>query len=396
MVQPLMIRFGTLHDQLGPPKRDGTLTIVDGRVAEVGGRTLHAPDGALVIDAACVVPGLINAHGHLEMDGGADTAGEYTKTTPTQRAICAAEQARRAIRAGVTTLRELGASNRIAIEVRDLIAQGKLPGPTVVPAGRAICMTGGHGSFAGHAADGPDQVRAAVRKERHDGAEVIKFIATGGVLTPGAVPGRQELSEEELQAGVAEAHRHGMRTAAHAIGTDGIKAALRAGIDSIEHGHLIDEEGIELLVDRQAYLVPTLAAIQCITGAGPQAGLPGYVVRKATEIAAQAESNLRRAYQAGVRIVAGSDAGTPFNPHDGFAYELELMNSMLGMSPREALRAATVTAASLLGVSRGTLAAGEVADLIVLDQDIDDGLQVLRDPRLVVKAGEIVHTRPPG
>ena len=396
MVQPLMIRFGTLHDQLGPPRRDGTLTIVDGRVAEVGGRTLHAPDGALVIDAGCVVPGLINAHGHLEMDGGVDTAGQYAGTTPTQRAICAAEQARRTIRAGVTTLRELGASNRIAIEVRDLIAQGKLPGPTVVPSGRVICMTGGHGSFVGHAADGPDQVRAAVRQERRDGAEVIKFIATGGVLTPGAVPGRQELSEEELRAGVDEAHRHGMRTAAHAIGSDGIKAALRAGIDSIEHGHLIDEEGIELLVDREAYLVPTLAAIRCITGAGPRAGLPGYVVRKATEIAAQSEANLRRAYQAGVRIAAGSDARTPFNPHDGFAYELELMNSMLGMSPREALRAATVTAASLLGISRGTLAVGEVADLVVLDQDIDDGLRALRDPRLVVKAGEIVHTRTPG
>lgn len=395
MVQSLMIRFGTLHDQLGPPKRDGTLVIADGRVAEVGGPGLDAPDGALVIDATCVVPGLINAHGHLEQDGGTDAVGRYARTTPVQRAINAAEQARRAVRAGVTTLRDLGASNRIAIDVRDMIRQGNLPGPTVIAAGHVICMTGGHGAFAGTEADGPDQVRAAVRKERRDGAEVIKFIATGGVLTPGAVPGTQELSEEELRAGVDEAHRHGMRAAAHAIGTEGIKAALRAGIDSIEHGHLIDEEGIELLVDREAYLVPTLAAIRCITDAGAEAGLPDYVLRKANEIAALAGANLRRAYQAGVRFAAGSDAGTPFNQHDGFAYELELMNSMLGMTPQEALRAATVTAAGLLGVSRGTLAPGEVADLIVLDQDIDDGLQALRDPRLVIKAGEIVHTRTP-
>jgi imidazolonepropionase-like amidohydrolase len=395
MIQPMVVRFGTLHDQLGEPKRDGALTIVDGRVAEVGGRAIEGPDGALVIEAGCVVPGLINAHGHLEQNAGVDTVARYARTTPTQRAACAADHARRTVCSGVTTLRDLGASNRIAIEVRDLIRQGILAGPTVVAAGRAICMTGGHGGFTGHEADGPDQVRSAVRQERRDGAEVVKFIATGGVLTPAAVPGTQELSDGELRAGVDEAHRHGMRAAAHAIGTGGIKAALRAGVDSIEHGHLIDEEGIALLLERESFLVPTLAALRCITDAGAQAGLPDYVLRKANEITEQAEGNLRRAYQAGVRIAAGSDAGTPLNRHDGFAYELELMHSMLGMTPREVLRAATVTAADLLGVRRGTLAAGEVADLVVLDQDIDDGLSMLRDPRLVIKSGEIVYTRMP-
>lgn len=390
MIQPLVIRFGTLHDQLGEPKRDGALTIVDGRVAEVGGRALQGPEGAVVIEATCVVPGLINAHGHLEQDAGVDTVGRYARTTPTQRAACAAEHARRTVCSGVTTLRDLGAGNRIAIEVRDLIRQGALAGPAVVPAGRAICMSGGHGGFVGHEADGPDQVRSAVRKERRDGAEVVKFIATGGVLTPGAVPGTQELSDEELRAGVDEAHRHGMRAAAHAIGTGGIKAALRAGIDSIEHGHLIDEEGIALMLERESFLVPTLAALRRIVDAGADAGLPDYVLRKANEITGQAEANLRRAYEAGVRIAAGSDAGTPLNRHDGFAYELELMHSMLGMTPREVLRAATVTAADLLGVRRGTLAPGEVADLVVLDQDIDDGLSALREPRVVVKSGEIV------
>jgi len=255
-------------------------------------------------------------------------------------------------------------------------------------------MTGGHGAFVGRQADGPDDIRLAVREQRRDGAQVIKFIATGGVLTAGAVPGSQELTDEELRAGVAEAHRHGLRAAAHAIGTAGIKAALRAGADSIEHGHLIDEDGAQLLVDSGAYLVPTLAAIRRITDAGPQAGLPDYVVRKAAEIALHAERNLRRARDAGARFAAGSDAGTPFNDHGGFAYELELMHTMLGMSPREVLRAATVTAAELLGVARGTLGPGDVADLIVLDRDIDDDIRALADPVVVIKDGIVVHRRP--
>jgi imidazolonepropionase-like amidohydrolase len=393
MSQQLAIRFGTLHDQVGPPRRDGILTIADGRVARVSGRTPAVPAGAPVLDVPCVVPGLINAHGHLEQDAGADTVGGYARTTPTQRAIRAAFHARQTVRSGVTTLRDLGSGNRIAIELRDMIARGDLTGPTVIAAGRAICVTGGHGAFVGREADGPEQVRSAVREEYWDGADVIKFIATGGVLTPGTIPGAQELSDAELRAGVQEAHRHGLRAAAHAIGTDGIKAAVRAGVDSVEHGHLIDQDGIELLLETGACLVPTLAAIRHITDAGSHEGLPDDVIRKAKEIAGRAEANLRRAYQAGVRIAAGSDAGTPFNRHDGFAFELELMHSMLGMSPAEVLRAATVTAAEALGIRRGTLAIGEVADLVGLDRDIDDDLRALRDPMLVIKAGEIVYAR---
>jgi imidazolonepropionase-like amidohydrolase len=403
----LVIRYGTLHDQLGEPKHNGAMMIADGRVAEVadvadvaevaaaGGESGpgSAPADAEVITAPCVVPGLINAHAHLEQDAQADVVGAFARTTPTRRAIQATQHARHALEAGVTTMRDLGAGSRIAIEIRDAVARGALPGPTIVAAGNVICITGGHGSFVGRSADGPDQVRLAVREQRRDGAQVIKFIATGGVLTPGAVPGSQELSDEELRAGVAEAHRHGLRAAAHAIGAAGIKAALRAGVDSIEHGHLIDEDGVRMLVERGGFLVPTLAALRRITDAGPDAGLPDYVVRKAAEIVQHAARNLRRAHAAGVRFAAGSDAGTPFNDHGGFAYELELMHTMLGMSPREVLRAATVTAAELLGVPRGTLGVGDVADLLVLDRDIDDDIRALAEPTLVIKAGSVVVRR---
>jgi imidazolonepropionase-like amidohydrolase len=170
-------------------------------------------------------------------------------------------------------------------------------------------------------------------------------------------------------------------------------AALRAGIDSIEHGHLIDDAGIELLIDTGTRLVPTLSAITSIVQGGGAAGLPAAVLEKARVIAETAEQNLRRAYHSGARIAGGSDAGTPFNGHDQYAREVELMHTVLGMSRRDALRAATLSAAEMIGTPRGTLTAGEVADLLCLDGDIDDDLTSLQDPALVIKDGVIVHRR---
>lgn len=384
----LVVRFGTLHDRPGEePRRDGVLVISGERVVGVD---VPEPEGAVRVEAACVVPGLVNAHAHLEMEGSANTVGFFTQTTPIGRALIAAGNARRALHSGVTSMRDLGSGDRIALEVRDQVNRGTLPGPNIVAAGRIVCMTGGHGSFAGRSADGVDEVRTAVREQRRDGATWIKFIATGGVLTPHAVPGLAELTEEELTAGVTEAHRLGLRTAAHAIGAAGIRNALRAGIDSIEHGHLIDGAGIELLLERGACLVPTLAAIAGIVEAGSDAGLPEPIIRKAKEIAEHAETNLRRAYAAGARFAGGSDAGTPFNGHDNYAREIELMHTMLGMPAREALRAATTTSATLIGLPRGTLTPGDTADLVCLSQDIDADLGALRTPTVVVKSGTIV------
>jgi imidazolonepropionase-like amidohydrolase len=290
-------------------------------------------------------------------------------------------------------VRDLGSTERLSIDTRDAINAGTIVGPNIVAAGRAICMTGGHGWFIGRQADGEWDVRKAVREQLRDGADCIKFIATGGVLTKGAVPGIEQLREDELRAGTEEAHKHGLRCAAHAIGTSGIKNALRAGVDSIEHGHLIDDEGIALLLERKAYLVPTLAAIRCILEGGDDAGMPDYVLRKAREIAEHAETNLRRARAAGVQFAGGSDAGTPFNYHGAYAYEVELMQSMLGMSAREALRATTVGSAALLDLQRGTLGENDVADLVVLARDIDDDPRAFRDPLLVVKGGAIAFER---
>ncbi|GAC1543280.1 MAG: hypothetical protein NVS3B16_09380 [Vulcanimicrobiaceae bacterium] len=264
-------------------------------MTRVGDTALHLPPETRTIDAACVVPGLVNAHVHLEMSGEAQTTSVFVLSTPTQRALVCAENARKALFAGVTTVRDLGSTENLVIDVRDAIVAKKIAGPNVVAAGRAVCMTGGHGWFLGRQADGDLDVRVAVREQRRDGADCIKFIATGGVLTKGAVPGIEQLSEDELRSGIAEAHKHGMRCAAHAIGSGGIKNALRAGIDSIEHGHLVDDDGIALFVQTGAYLVPTLAAITCIIEGGEDGGMPDFVLRKAREIAESAATNLQRA-----------------------------------------------------------------------------------------------------
>ncbi len=360
------------------------------RITHVGDGATVIPTGVRTIEAPCVVPGLINAHVHLEMSGEAQTTSVFVLTTPTQRALACAENARKTVYSGVTTVRDLGSTENLAIDVRDAVAAGRIPGPTVLAAGRAVCMTGGHGWFVGRQADGELDVRIAVREQRRDGADCIKFIATGGVLTKGAVPGIEQLDEDELRSGITEAHKHGMRCAAHAIGAGGIRNALRAGIDSIEHGHLVDDEGIALFLEHDAYLVPTLAAIRCIVESGENGGMPDFVLRKARDIAEHAATNLKKALASGVKFAGGSDAGTPFNAHDAYAYELELMQSMLGMSARQALRTATVAGADLLAIDRGKLGVGNVADLVLLRSEIDGDARPYRAPIAVIKAGAIV------
>src|SRR6202051_4252009 len=373
-MEKLIVRFGTLHDNVGKPRRNGVLVIEGDHITEIGDRVAGAADktgGARVLEAVCVVPGLINAHAHLEMSGEAQTTSVFVLTTPHKPTMRCAKNATKSRRAGVTTIREIGGTENIAMDLRDAIAAGRLSGPAIFASGRPICMTGGHGWFVGREADGPWDVRKAVREQRRGGADCIKFIATGGVLTKGAVPGIEQLTEDEMRAGIDEAHKHGMHCAAHAIGTSGIKNAIRAGIDSIEHGHLIADDGIRLMVERGTYLVPTLSAIMCIIEAGPDAGMPDFVTRKAREILEHAEGNLRKARAAGVKFAGGSDAGAPFNYHDTYWRELELRKSMLGRGAREALSPAPANAADLLGVKRGRLEAGEVADLLLLDRDIE-------------------------
>ncbi|MGC9991391.1 MAG: amidohydrolase family protein [Candidatus Cybelea sp.] len=381
----MIVRAGILYDgTLEPPKQNVDLVVNDGRI-----EAIRAASGQCDLESACVTPGLVNAHAHLEASGEPDMMGMISTTTRNQRMLRAVENARKSVKAGVTTIRDVGSSNAIAPDIRDAIDEGRIPGPRMRAAGAVLCMTGGHGWPIGRAVDSPWDARKAVREQMWAGADCIKLIATGGVLTKGAVPGNAQLTPDELSSAIEEAHRHGLRVAAHAIGTQGIKNALRAGIDSIEHGTLLDDEAIELFKARNVYLVPTLSAPTCILAHLEDGQQPEYVQRKARGLGDVMAQNLRKAYENGVRIAGGSDAGTPYNYHEDYGREVELMWSMLGMTPQQALHAATNVAAELVGLHKGLLAVGEPADLLLLRADVGQDVCSLREPQLVLKGGLI-------
>jgi imidazolonepropionase-like amidohydrolase len=385
----MIVRAGILYDgTLDAPKRNVDITIDGDRITAIQSAAEgSAPDRR----AACVTPGLVNAHVHLTGSGEPSLMAAIGSMTRNQLVIAAVENAAKSVRAGVTAVRDLGGPHGIVQNVRDAVNAGKIPGPRIRAAGRALCMTGGHGWFIGRQVDGPWGARKAVREELLEGADCIKMIATGGVLTKGAVPGNAQLLPEELEAAIDEAHRHDLRVGAHAIGTQGIKNALRAGVDSIEHGHMLDDEAIELFKSRNVYLVPTLAAPTCIMEHMHDGSQPAWVVEKAGVVNEAMLVNIRRAFEAGVKIAGGSDAGTPFNFHENYAYEVELMHTLLGMTPQQALHAATAVAAELLGMHRAVIAPGEPADLLLLENDIDRDIRAVGKPAAVIKSGATIE-----
>ncbi|HTX02527.1 MAG TPA: amidohydrolase family protein [Candidatus Acidoferrales bacterium] len=388
----MRIKTGRFYDgTLEAPRTNVIVTIDKAKIAAIE----PAGDGAKADrEAAAITPGLINAHAHLEMNGEPQTLTVFIVKNEEQRLLSAVASAQKALRSGVTALRDLGSSARNNVEVRNAIRAGLIEGPTVVAAAKAICMTGGHGWwFDSRQADGPWDVRKAVREQFKAGADCIKMIATGGVLTPGAVVGNDQLSEEEMRAGILEAKTHGMRVAAHAIGANGIKNAIRAGVTSIEHGSYIDEEGIALMKQHGTTLVPTLNALMGIIENASAFDIPQYAIDKAKMVGEQLQANVLRARKAGVRIAGGSDAGTPCNKHEDYGREIELMTSMLEMTPHEALNAATEISGDLLGINEGVLKPGAPADLLLLDDDLERTVLPLKRPFAVIKAGNVVFQR---
>jgi imidazolonepropionase-like amidohydrolase len=349
----------------------------------------RAPRGTGIDLAGCtLLPGLINCHVHLCFGGEADPVRPIREEPLALTAVKALVRARETARAGVTTVRDLGGREYVEIAVRRAIQDGLIDGPRIVAAGRPVCMTGGHGHFLAREADGPDDARKAVREQLKAGADVIKIIATGGVMTPGVEPGSPQLTIEEMRAAIEEAAKAGRRTAAHAMASTGIRDAIAAGITSIEHGIYLTEEIVAHMRRDGTFLVPTLNAPAAIATGGLAAGIPEYMVRKSEQVVAPHVASFQLAHRAGVRIAAGADSGTPLNFHGSLLPELALMVKY-GMTPLEAIRAATTTAADCLGLGGaiGRVAPGYAADLIAVAGDPAERVDALADLRLVLVGG---------
>jgi imidazolonepropionase-like amidohydrolase len=393
-METLVLTGASLIDGTGAEPVRGRAVVVEGdRITQVVDDA-RAPRGRRIdLSGSTLLPGLINCHVHLCFGAEADPVRALKDEPPALTALKALRRAEETVEAGVTTVRDLGGRDYVELAVRRAIAEGLFPGPRILGAGRPVCMTGGHGNFVGREADGPDDVRKAVREQLKAGADVIKLIATGGVMTPGVEPGSPQLTLEEMRAAVEEATKAGRRTAAHAQGSTGIADAIEAGITTIEHGIFLTDEIIAAMKRRGVFLVPTLAAPAAISGGGLAAGIPDYIVRKSDAVVAAHVASFRRAHEAGARIAAGADSGTPLNVHGSLLPELELMVKY-GMTPLEAIRSATSVAADALGLAgeTGRLAAGSAADLLAVAGDPAERIGALADVRLVLARGAIIRS----
>lgn len=393
---------------------DGRVVVGDGKVLErasvlvegerilkVAAKNFKTPRGCrrISLKGRTLLPGFIDAHVHLCLDGSPDPVAACMNTPLPIALLKAANFARDTLMAGVTTIRDMGAKDGIDLGLRQAIRTGLVPGPRMLVSGQLICMTGGHGWPLGREANGADEVRKAAREQIKAGVDLVKLMATGGVMTPAVEPGSEQLTEAELAAGVEEAHKAGKKTATHAMGTRGILNALRAGIDSIEHGTYLDDEAVELMQKRNVPLIPTVSALFQIESKGVKAGVPAFAVEKTAKVKPFHLGSIRLARQAGIAVAMGTDAGTPFNLHGENLGELKLLVERCGFSPAEAIEAGTRISARVLGLEKelGTIEAGKLADLVAVDGNpLDDIDVLLRRPsiRLVVQGGRIVNPNP--
>jgi imidazolonepropionase-like amidohydrolase len=379
------------------------IVVRDGRIAEVKrqGDTIATPQGAktIALDGMTLLPGLIDMHVHLESD---PTYSGYTGLKFNDRfwSVLMVPHAQRTLAAGFTTVRNVGSDHWNDVGLREAIDEGKLTGPRVITAAYAIGSTGGHcdstyfpPSMAQKSPfnfDSPDEARKRVREVRKYGAQVIKICATGGVFSRNTEPGAQQLTLVEMQAVVDEARLQGLKVAAHAHGASGIKDAIRAGVHTIEHASLIDDEGIELAKQKGAWLSMDIFNSEYTQAEGKKNGVLPESLRKDLEIAELQRENFRKAHKAGAKMVYGTDAG--IFPHGQNARQFRWMVRN-GMTPLEAIRSATVNAAEALGRSDvGIVEAGRHADLIAVKGDPLQEVTVLESVAAVVKGGELVKS----
>jgi len=393
----LALQHIRLIDGTGHVYERATLLIRGAKIVAAGlSRTLTIPRGVTRINGRglTVIPGLMDCHVHLCLGAEPDVVAAVESDLPSLTLLKAARHAGQTLEAGVTTIRDVGSRDHSIFVLKQAIDAGILPGPRIVGAGLAICMIGGHARFIGREVEGSDNVRRAVEAQLSAGAEVIKVIASGGVLTPGTSPDQAQMTVEELTTAVETAGQAQKKVAAHAHGASGMKNAIRAGVHSIEHATLLDDEAGELMKQHGVYMVPTLSALATTAAGRPGCGIPVSALDKAKAMTKRHQASFKKAHQSGLLIAMGTDAGTPFNYHGDNAQELERMVAF-GMSPMEAILASTAAAARLIGIHEtvGTLTKGKQADLVILDGNPLRRIDLLRDRSKimgVMQAGKFV------
>ena len=402
------IHAGHLFDAAsGTFRDDQTLVVQAERIVRVEGAGFKAPAGAQVLDLGkeWVLPGLIDCHTHL--GARADRYEEIDSfiDTPFDSAIAGVVNAKKTLEAGFTSVRDVGSLPFLAVDLRNNINSGYIPGPRMVASGPILSITGGHGDLNNYSptvhdemypaerdfaiADGPEELRKTIRAQIKYGVDVIKIAASGGVLSKGDQPGAPQYTLEELTVAAQTAHMGGRKIAAHAHGTQSIKWAIMAGIDSIEHASLVDDEGIALAKAHGTYFVMDIYDDDYILQVGPSLGMPKEMLDKERPIGQLQRDNFRKAHAAGVKMAFGTDEGV--YPHGDNAKQFHYM-VMYGMTPAEAIQSATIAAADLIGRTAdvGQLTVGHYADLVAVPTNPLERIEVLEHVDTVVKGGVAV------
>ncbi len=399
----VLVKAGSLVDVVnGTVKKNQEILIEHGLIKEVG-PNLVVPAGTRIVDLShrTVLPGLIDAHTHITSQP-EDYYGDRFRRSPIDVAVTAHVYAKRTLEAGFTTARVVGSPEYVDVALRNAIDSGKVSGPRLKVAGLAIGSTGGHGDLTGFSpylrfelfsgvADGVDAVRKLVRQNVKYGADVIKMIASAGVLSEEESVGAPQYSLEEMKAICDEAAMWGRKVAAHAHGTEAIKRAVAAGVASIEHGSLIDDEGIRMMKERGTYLVADVYNDDWILAEFAKMGYPEKIIEKERRVGLLQRQNFQKAVRAGVKQAYGTDAGV--YPHGMNGKQFAHMVRW-GMTPMQAIQAATVNAADLLGWTMvGVIAPGRYADLVAVDGDPLKDVTLLEKIPFVMKGGEVVVSR---